>query len=250
MRLPGTDLADGITTVDLGRPDVARLAEQYEAYARVLRELDIDVIELPPLQGFPDAYFVEDTAILIDEVAIIARPGVSARLGEQNAIEQTISAYRDMVRIDPPGTLDGGDILQVGSTFFIGHSDRTNATGCAQLGAILDRFGYSWSVINVTIGPHLKSSVSYIGDNTLLLTGDLAVHAAFDGYEKIMVDQEEQYASNSLLINGHILTPVGFPRTRRKLDALGCTVRALNMSEFQKMDGGLSCLSLRFRKTS
>ena len=145
-----------------------------------------------------------------------------------------------------PGTVDGGDVLAADNHYFIGISERTNSTGANQLGEILRHHGYSWSTIVVGAGLHLKSDVNYLGNNVLLCTSRFADHAEFAGYEKIVVQDEEAYAANTLLINEHLLTPAGFPETFKKLDDAGYDVIELDVSEVRKMDGGLTCMSLRF----
>ena len=201
---------------------------------------------LPPLPGFPDAYFVEDVAVITPEIAVVTNPGALARRGEIEYIEQILAEFRLLARIQPPGTLDGGDVLAIGNQYYIGVSARTNEQGARQLSHILQGHGHSCIILPVRGGLHLKSDISYIGRNTLLLTKTLAGSAAFDQYEKILVNQEEVYAANSLLINDHLLVPKGFPKTRSALLETKFDIIEVETSELQKMDGGLSCLSLRF----
>jgi dimethylargininase len=189
---------------------------------------------------------VEDTAVVTPDVAVIARPGAKARQGEEDSIAPVLARYRKTVRIAAPGTLDGGDVLMVGNHFFIGLSERTNKEGAAQLGKYLEEYGSTRDVISVGAGLHLKSSINYIGNNTLLVTEELAKEAVFQKYDKIIVNSDEEYAANNLWINDYLITPAGFPGTRRQLDAAGMKVIELDMSEVRKMDGGLTCLSLRF----
>jgi dimethylargininase len=246
VRKPGPDFAQGITTSNLGSPDYTTMLQQHNAYTQTLRNLGLIVDQLEPLPGFPDAHFVEDAAVVVPELAVLTFPGAQSRQGEQDAIAPVLRRYRPLERIQPPGTLDGGDVLMVKRHFFIGLSERTNPEGAAQLGRILEGHGYSWETVPVAAGLHLKSSVNYVGNGTLLVSPEFAGMEAFDPYRKILIDADEIYASNTLWINDTLLTPQGFPKTLSKLQKLGLPVIELEMSEARKMDGGLSCLSLRF----
>jgi dimethylargininase len=245
-RLPGKNFAEGITTANLGKPGYARLIQQHAAYMGVLKQLGLTVIELAALDLYPDAYFVEDVAVVTPDIAVITHPGAPARKGEQKFIEGELAKYREIARIQPPGTLEGGDILKVGNHFFIGISERTNLYGAAQLGEILERLGHTWISVPVGAGLHLKSSVNWVGGDTLLLDTVFAGQPEFENYEQIIVDPAEAYACNTLWINGTLLTPKGFPQTRSQLENLGLPIIELDTSEAQKMDGGLTCMSLRF----
>lgn len=246
VRTPGENFAAGITTSDLGAPDYEQMVRQHEAYIRTLESLGLRVERLDPLPDHPDAHFVEDVAIVTPDVAVVTNPGAPERNGEKLSIEPVLAHYRSVARIEPPGTLDGGDVLAVGRHWFIGISGRTNRDGCAQLGRILERHGNTWTPIVVEDGLHLKSAVNHLGGRTLLVTWSLAGHDAFVDYERIVVDDVDAYAANTLWVNDHLITPSGFPRTRAKLEATGLRILELDMSEAQKMDGGLTCLSLRF----
>ena len=245
-RKPGPNFADGLTTSDLGKPDFTLMTVQHEAYVRTLEALDLEVTVLEPEPDFPDAHFVEDAAVVTPDIAVITNPGAAARQGEEKTIEPVLAAHRPIARIESPGTLDGGDVLMVGSHFFIGISERTNPQGAEQLGRILERFGNTWSPVDVGKGLHLKSGVNYVGRNTLLLTRAFSTLDVFAPYEKIVLDSQEVYAGNSLLVHDHLIVPEGFPDTQAKLENLGYPIRVLDVSEVQKMDGGLTCLSLRF----
>jgi len=245
-RLPGENFADGITTSTLGRPGYPLILEQHWAYRQALQNLGLEVILLPAEPGFPDAYFVEDPAIVTPGLAVICNPGALSRRGEGITLEPVLKEYRPVAHIQPPGTLEGGDVLCAEDHFFIGLSERTNQEGAAQLTALLEPTGYTCITIPVAAGLHLKSGVNYVGSNTLLVTSSLAEHPAFTRYQKILIDPEEEYAANTLLVNGTLLTPRGFPKTRAELVRLGKPVIELDVSEVQKMDGGLTCMSLRF----
>jgi dimethylargininase len=246
VRRPGDNFAQGLTTSRLGTPSYELMVKQHDAYIETLRSLGLDVIVLDPQPDYPDAYFVEDTAVVTPDVAIITNPGAETRRGEEDSIEPILARYRNVVRIRAPGTLDGGDVLMVGTHFFVGISDRTNEAGAEQLGGFLEELGNTWAPIRVGAGLHLKSSVNYVGKNTLLVTKEFADHHQFKRYDKIVLDAAERYAANSLLINDCLIMPKGFPAMRKRLAALSLEVTELDVSETHKMDGGLTCMSLRF----
>lgn len=245
-RKPGRNFIQGLTTANLGPPDYELILKQHACYVDALKTIGIEVIELGPQPDYPDAHFVEDTAVVIPEVAVITRPGAAARQGEEESISEVLRQYREIEHIQAPGTLDGGDVLMIGNHFFIGISERTNPEGAKQLGGILKKYGKTWTTIQVGAGLHFKSSVNYGGKNSILVTQEFTSHEALNGYDKIMVDKEEQYSANTLWINNHLLMPKGFPGTKTKLQSLGLPIIELDVSEMQKMDGGLTCLSIRF----
>ena len=245
-RKPGRNCAQGITTAHLGAPDYALTLQQHAAYVQALRALGLKVIVMDALPDFPDAHFVEDTAVVMPEVAIITRPGARARRGEEEAIEPVLGRYRETERIQAPGTVDGGDVLVVGRHAYVGISDRTNAEGARQLGRILERYGYAWAAVTVEGCLHLKSGVNYVGHGSLLVIEAWADRDEFGEYDQIIVDAREACAANTVWVNDHLLMPRGFPVTRLKLERLGLEIVELDASEVRKMDGGLTCLSLRF----
>ena len=246
-RKPGPNFAQGLTTaVNKEPPQYENLLKQHAEYIAALRSIGLEMILLDALPDYPDAYFVEDTAVVAADVAVITNPGADARKGEEKSIAPALARYRKTEVIRPPGTLDGGDVLQVGKHFFIGVSERTNHEGAGQLGQILKGYGYTCTTVAVGAGLHFKSSVNYVGKNTLLVTEDFATNEQLKGYDIIVVDREESYAANTLLINDHLLIPRGYPGTRKKLEALGFKIVQLDTNEVRKMDGGLTCMSLRF----
>jgi len=246
LRRPGPNAAHGLTTSNLGPPVLKTLEQQHRAYREVLEAIGLETVELDAEADFPDAYFVEDTAVVTPDIAVITRPGARDRRGEERTIEPVLARFRKIDRIRPPGILDGGDVLMINRHFFIGLSERTNVEGAAQLGAILERYGHTWETVPVGAGLHLKSSVNAVADDTLLLSENLRDLACFKPFRHIVVDPFEEYACNSLRINQHLILPAGFPVTRGKLEPLGLDVIELDVSEVRKMDGGLTCLSLRF----
>ncbi len=243
VRTPGPDAESGLTTAALGKPDHALLLEQHAAYVQTLKELGLTVTHLPPLPGHPDAYFVEDTALMFSDRAIITRPGAPARRAEAEAIIETVAKFRPLHRLTAPATLDGGDVLVVGRTVFVGLSERTNAEGAAQLQSFLP--GYSVLPVRVPAGLHLKSSVTQAGDH-LLITRELSTRPEFASHRHLVVPDEEAYAANILCLNGVLVMPSGYPKTQALLEKLNLPLRVLDQSEVRKMDGALTCMSLRF----
>jgi dimethylargininase len=245
LRKPGPDFGLGLTTSHHGSPEYALMCRQHDNYARTLISCGLEVIVLEPLPGFPDAYFVEDTAVIVPEIAIITRPGAQARRGEEQSIAAELRKHRPIVAITDPGTLDGGDILQVERHFFIGCSQRTNPEGARQLAAILEKHGYTFSLVPVRAGLHLKSNVNSLGRNMLLITAEFVDLDCFSTYERVVVPPGEEYAANCLLINDTLLCPSGFPGTFAALERLGLSPVLIDTCEARKMDGGLTCMSLR-----
>jgi dimethylargininase len=250
VRLPGTNFAEGLTTVDLGAPQYEQVLEQHSAYCQALRDCGLSLTMLEADLRHPDSTFVEDAAVLTPHGAILTRPGAVSREGEVDSIRPAVdSFYPDTQRIQAPGTLDGGDICEAGNHFFLGLSHRTNEAGAEQLAAHLGRQGYTSSTVDVremTTILHLKSGISFIGENTLVVMEEMAENPAFAGFDLVRVSVEESYAANCIRVNDYVLVAKGFPKLTAELLARGFNPLILDMSEFQKMDGGLSCLSLRF----
>ena len=250
VRPPSPNFAAGLTSVDLGQPDYELALRQHEAYCGALQQCGLTLTRLAPDDGYPDATFVEDTALLTSHGVVITRPGADSRRGEIEAIEPVLRRfYPSIVSITEPGTLDAGDVCEAGDTFFIGVSQRTNETGAQQLAGFLSEWGYRSALIDIrglSKILHLKSGLAYLGDNRLLVIDELKDLKQFSGYELVPVDADEAYAANCLAINGRLLIASGYPGLRSELAKLNYETIELDMSEFQKMDGGLSCLSLRF----
>jgi dimethylargininase len=244
-RLPGENFADGLTTANLGRPSYELILKQHQVYRQALLSLGLDVVVLPAEKDYPDAYFVEDPAIITPNIAVMTNPGAASRQGEGATLEPILEYYRPIFHIHPPGTVDGGDVLMVGNHFFIGLSERTNADGAAQLASLLAVAGHTSEKVRVAGGLHLKSGVNYLGSETLLIARSMADHPAFERYDKILLDEDETYAANTLWVNDALLMPAGFPKTYASLAHLGLKIIELEVSEVQKMDGGLTCMSLR-----
>ena len=249
-RLPGENLSKGLTTAGLGPPDLVKTRLQHQDYRKALSDCGLEVKLLPEDLNHPDSTFVEDTAILIPECAIITHPGAASRSGETDAIRLVLTeCFKEVHVIQPPGTLDGGDVCDAGGSFFIGVSDRTNENGARQLAAILKRYGHQADLIDITHKSgllHLKSGLAWLGNMHLAVIPALAGEPHLSRYHFIQVPEGEEYAANCLLVNDRILVAEGYPKFTRALEMLGHPVYKLDMSEFRKMDGGLSCLSLRF----
>lgn len=249
-RLPGASFTHGLTRVDLGPPDLARALDQHAAYCAALRAAGLAVTTLPADEAYPDGTFVEDTAVVLPEGALLTRPGAESRAGEVEAIAAALQPHHPVLtRMQAPGTLDGGDICVHGRHVFIGRSARTDADGAAQLARWLAARGYT--SVEVDIGGidailHLKSGLATLAGNRLLLIEELAGHPAFAGYECLVVEADEAYAANAVQVNDVVFVAAGYPQLTAMLSRHGYRPVALEMSEYAKLDGGLSCLSLRF----
>lgn len=245
LRRPGQNFAQGITTSELGEPAYEKMVVQYRSYARLLKSLGIEIVVLEPLESYPDAYFVEDTAVIMPELAVMCRPGAKSRRGEVSEMEPVLSRYRPISHIQSPGTLEGGDVLKVNNHFFVGISERTNEQGVAQFGQQVTDLGYTWTPVPVSSGLHLKSSVNYVGKDTLLLTAEYTNRQEFQNFKQLILPVDELEAANTLYLNGRLIIPAGFPKTKALLSSLDLEIFEIDVSEARKMDGGLTCMSLR-----
>jgi len=244
-------IAAGITTANLGEPEYVWAGEQHDRYVGTLEKCGLEVIVLDADERYPDSVFIEDTAVVTDRCAIIANPGAACRRGEVHEVGEVLSGlYEDVERIVSPGTLDGGDVLQVGDHFYVGITRRTNREGAEQLSSHLRGYGFHATTVEVRRFLHLKTGVAYLGGNDLVVAGELAAHEEFEGFDKIFVAPEEEYCANCIRVNDHVLVAGGCERTKEKIVERGYEVIELEMSEFRKVDGGLSCLSLRLPGTA
>jgi len=250
VRTPGMNFAQGLTSVDLGIPRYDQVLAQHARYCEALLACGVAITRLEADLDHPDSTFVEDTAVLTARGAVLTRPGARSREGEVAAIRPVLRGFFPVTQeIETPGTVDGGDICEAEDHFFLGLSLRTNEEGARQLAAHLASVGYRSTVVDVRGTSsilHLKSGVSYIGNNTLVVMEEMAGWEAFAGCELIRVVSEESYAANCVLVNDRVLVAAGYPRLTAELTARGFNPMELDMSEFKKMNGGLSCLSLRF----
>lgn len=252
VRPPGPNFAQGLTRAGLGVPDRERALRQHAAYAAALEEAGVRVIRLPADPDHPDSTFVEDAAVIVGREAILTRPGAESRRGEvaalRSALEPLVAA---MEAIEAPGTVDGGDVLEAGERCLIGISERTNEEGARLLAEKLARRGRRADTADIRDIPellHLKTGISWLGGDVALAVEAIAPAARSIGLEPILVDGEEAYGANAIRVNDRVLLPAGSPNLERRLRERGFRVQVLEMSEFRKMDGGLSCLSLRLPK--
>ena len=244
VRRSGKSFANGITTSNLGRPDFSKALEQHAAYCDALIRCGVELTVLDADERYPDGCFVEDTAVVNSRVKVISRPGAATRRGEEEAITRVLAGSGPVESITAPGTLEGGDVLRAENHYFIGISERTNAEGAGQLAAILTTHGFTTSLIRVEAGLHLKSDIAYLGDGNFISTPVFS-HVAHPA-NTIIPDPDEYYSANCLRVNDHLLIAKGFPKAKMKILELGYNIIELDMSEFRKMDGGLTCLSLLF----
>ena len=254
VRAPAGNFADALSSAALGAPDVDRALVQHAAYVQALRDCGLQVTCLEPDAAFPDATFVEDTAILTAQGAVVTRPGAPSREGEVRSIRECLrNFFTNVPVIAAPGTLDGGDICAADGHYLIGVSARTNEHGARQLAGHLGRWGYTSSIMDIRANPgllHLKSGIAYLGGGAWVADGGI-VHQlkSQNGVEVrdvIVASPQESYAANCVRVNDAVLVTAGYPLMSAALRLAGFRIVHLEMSEFKKMDGGLSCLSLRF----
>ena len=247
---PAPTFAQGLTTLKLGTPIYQRAVEQHEAYCSALEHCGLSLVRIEPDERYPDATFIEDAAVVTKRGAILTRPGAASRMGEVERARGALdSFFPNPSFIRNPGTVDGGDICDAGDHFFIGISERTNNSGAEQLADWLATLGYRSSLVDIRSVAgilHLKSGIAYLDDNRMLVIDALSRRPEFRGYETVRVQSGEEYAANCVRLNDYVLVAAGYPNIQNTLRELGYPTIALEMTEFHKMDGGLSCLSLRF----
>ncbi len=246
VRTPCRAMLHGLTEANLGQPDYELALTQHRDYIAALEECGLEVTVLDPLDEYPDSCFVEDVALLTPHCAILTRPGAPSRRGEVDHIESTVRAHYSEVHRINYGHLEAGDVMMVGSHFYIGLSARTDHAGAEELIDVLQRFGMTGSVVTMSEMLHLKTGINYLENNHMLAYGEMLSHPDFSTYRLTPISAEESYAANCVWINGTVLVPAGFPQTLASVQALGYNTREVAVSEYQKLDGGLSCLSLRF----
>jgi len=247
VRIPCKNMTKGISNAKLGIPDHKKAVQQHEKYIESLIKCGVIVTVLQPDDNYPDSTFIEDTALLTPNCAIISNPGAESRKGEIKEIKEIITEfYKNIEFISDPGTMEPGDIMMVDSHFYIGLSKRTNKVGAEQTISFLKKFGMTGSVVTLEKVLHLKTGISYLENNNLIVAGEFINKPEFQKFNLIKVDDDESYAANCIWMNDNVLVPSGFPKIRKKIENAGYKTIALDMSEFRKLDGGLSCLSLRF----
>lgn len=228
--------------------DVARAGTQHRHYQRALEALGCRVLSLPAEPALPDSVFVEDVAIVLDEVAVLTRPGAPSRRAEVAGVADLLRRHRPLLAIEAPGTLDGGDVLRIGHKLFVGESARSNAAGIARLGELLVTHGYWVQGVPIHGCLHLKSAVTQLDEDTVLLQPQWVERAWFADLRVIEVDPAEPHAANVLRIGDVLVMPASFPRTRQRLLDAGFQVVAVDVSELQKAEGAVTCCSLVFRE--
>jgi len=227
--------------------DPLRARLQHAEYAAALTRLGCEVTLLPALEAHPDAVFVEDCAVVLDEVAILTRPGAASRRGEVDSIAAALEPWRECVALAGNGTLDGGDVLTIGRRLFVGRSARTDDSGIRALGAAVGPFGYEVVPVAVTGCLHLKTGVGLVGDDRLLINPAWVDAAPFGGMQRIEVDPEEPMAANALAVGGKVIFPRQYPRTAERLTGAGFALEMVDADELAKAEGGVTCCSLVFQ---
>lgn len=247
VKTPSSAVVNGITSSQLGTPIYEKALSQHEEYIDALKDCKVKVICLDPDEDYPDSCFVEDTALLTSRCAIITNPGAESRKGEPKHIKKELKQhYKNIEQIQPPGTIEAGDIMMVGNHFYIGLSARTNESGADQMISYLSKYGFTGSKIELKEVLHLKTGMSYLEHNNLLISGEFVNHPYFKEFNKIIIDPKEAYSANCIWVNDTVIIPSGFPKTLKQVHELGYRTIEVDVSEFEKIDGGLSCLSLRF----
>jgi len=230
--------------------NIAKAVEQHDRYKKCLADLGVRVISLPADATMPDAVFVEDPVVVVDEVAVIARTGAESRRKEAASLAEALAAFRPLRHLREPATLEGGDVLRVHSTIFVGLSPRTNEAGVSQLADALEPFGYRVRPLPVRGCLHLKTACSYLGEKTLLVNRKWVDTAPLDGWKLIDVAEDEPWAANALRIGKTVLMPASFPHTEAILRRAGLHVHTLDLSELQKAEGSVTCMSVIFESGS
>ncbi len=233
-----------ITHIERTPINVEIARAQHREYVNALKSLGCEVVELPPQADLPDSVFVEDTAIVLPEVAVITNPGADSRKPEVESVASVLSAYRPLLRVRAPATLDGGDVLVLGKKIYVGFSTRSNQTAIDQLNELLGRFGYVVSGVEIRDCLHLKSAITRADDHTLLVNKNWVDTRPFEGFDLIEVHPSEPFAANCLPINSRIIFPAAFPKTRERLEARGFSVKVVEVDELAKAEGAVTCCSL------
>ncbi len=247
-RKPSKSVISGLRAEDRGKPDFSKMCIDHASYVAALRETGAKVLELPALQAFPDSVFVEDAALCLKDCAVLMRPGAPSRLGEVAEIAASIRENFDSVfEIKGPGFIEGGDILTTPREVLVGKSARTNASGVAELREIIAPLGYALREVQTPPEVlHFKTDCSLLDAETILSTRRLDASGCFEGYRVLHTAEGEEAAANTIRFNQLVLMPAGFPKTAALLRSNGYEVREIGNAECAKIDGGMSCLSLRF----
>jgi len=235
-----------LTFLPRARINVDLAAQQHQQYQSVLSSLGCEIVKVPTEPGLVDSVFIEDSALVLDKVAVMCRPGADSRRAEVQGVGDVLQQYRILASIQPPGTLDGGDLLRIGKVIYAGLSTRSNRSGIKQLRSFVADYGFSVEMVETTKCLHLKSGVSEIAPKTLLINPDWISRSVFGDYDLVEVDKEEQHAANALRVGRSVVYPSSFPRTMEKLLQRGINVTPVDVSELQKAEGAVTCCSLIF----
>ena len=248
VRTPGKSLVNGLSdSKHLGTPDYSKAIIQHQQYIEALKSCDLKITVLDPCEEYPDSTFVEDVALITPKCTIMTRPGAESRRGEVTKMTKTLeSQFKNLEYIESPGTIEAGDVMMVGDHYYVGLSERTNLQGAEQLIAILVRYGLKGSTVRLKEVLHLKTGLSYLENNRLVVCGEFKNEPVFSGFDQIEIPESESYAANCIWVNDNVIIPSGYPITKQKVSATGYNVLEVDVSEFKKLDGGLSCLSLRY----
>ena len=233
-----------ITHIDRTPIDVKIAQSQHHGYIQALKELGCAVLELPAEADLPDSVFVEDTAVVVPDVALITKPGADSRKPETESIAHALAPYRELVFIESPGAVDGGDVLVLGKNIYVGLSTRSNKHAIDQMDQLLGKYGYKTQGVEMHDCLHLKSAVTRVDENTLLINRNWVDVENFEGYDLIDIDPSEPFAANCLPINGSIIYPTTFPKTTAKLEARGYKIKPVVVDELAKAEGAVTCCSL------
>lgn len=250
VRRPCKAMVEGISGGTYpGTPDYELALKQHDTYIEALKRCDVDVTVLEADERYPDSCFVEDPALITRKCAIITNPGAESRNGEKNEIIGAVKKFFSDEQIEyirSPGTLEGGDVMMVGDHFYVGRSARTNEEGIRQLTEILAKYDMTCSEVKLEEVLHLKTGVNYLEDNNMLVSGEFVTKEDFAKYNKVIIPEEEAYAANCIWVNDTVIVPEGYPAVLKAVQDLGYKTLLVDTSEYRKLDGGLSCLSLRF----
>ncbi len=247
VKTPCKNMVKGIFTANLGQPDYQLALKQHENYIQALEQCGLKVVILDCDENLPDSTFIEDTCLVTPSCAIITNPGADSRKDETISVCKAVKKLGVPVEhIQNPGTLDAGDIMMVKNHYYAGLSERTNMEGALQLKNILKKYDYTSSTIKLEKVLHLKTGISYLENNNLLAFGEFLTKDELKSFNILKVDSDESYAANSVWINDKVLVPHGFHRTSAMIENAGYKIIEVDVSEFRKLDGGVSCLSLRF----
>lgn len=247
VRRPGKSIVDGIGPGTFGEVDYENALKQHDAYVEALKKTGVKVTMVEPLEEYPDSCFVEDTAVLTKNCAIICNPGAPSRNGEQVSIHEALKDfYENIEEVKSPGTIDGGDVMMVGDYFYVGISERTNEEGARQFIEFLRKYDLDGIAVPLKEMLHLKTGLAYLENNNLLIAGEFIEDPMFKDFNKVVIPEDEGYAANCIWMNDYVLVPMGYPKVKKSIEKLGYKIIEVDTSEYKKLDGGLSCLSLRF----